>query len=225
MKQYLLLMSALLATGCSSTHVLLQPELSDGQEINYSRGRSKINSQSLFKPELAVLEYSEDEMVVGIGITNFTDKPLLLSEDNLVAERLSAGETEQAIIYHFDDLVKDAAKSGYSTAYQVGDVAASVGVSFIPFGGIVYSLGKLFYSLGSSQTAGSPEERVDQLTYSQLNNNYFRQQTVAPEVEYSGILKLGFDGDFEEGDKVTFKLTVGGQVENFVFICKESEKK
>jgi hypothetical protein len=88
-------------------------------------------------PELAVLEYSEDEMVVGIGVTNFTDKSLLVSEDSLTAERQAFGEEEiqSATIYHFEDLAQEAAKEGYNTAYQVGDTAVKYWCWFYSFRG------------------------------------------------------------------------------------------
>jgi hypothetical protein len=79
--------------------------------------------------------------------------------------------------------------------------------------------------LGSQQSTLSHEERVDQLTFSQLNKNYFRQQTIQPKEQYSGILKIGFEDDLEVGDRVMFKLIIGNQLETFNFTCKESDKK
>lgn len=228
MKKLTPLIAVLVLTGCSSTHVALQPNPTENQEITFLRGRNKLNSKSLFKPELAVLEYSEDEMVVSVGITNFMDKPLIVSENNLTAERYPADKDEkiqQGTIYHFEDLAEEAADSGYNTSYQVGDTAASIGASFVPFGGIVYAVGRLFYSLGSQHSTASHDERVDQLTFSQLNQNYFRQQTVAPKTQYSGILKIGFEDDLEVGDVITFKLHVNEQIEQFSFTCEQPEKK
>lgn len=223
MKSLIILFSILLA-GCSANRVQLEPQLINAQTVTYVRGSSKLNSQSLLKPELAVLEYSSDEMVIALAVTNLTVEPILFSEKNLTVNLLSSGELQAATIYRYEQLVGEAAEKGYNTAGQVGNTAVSIGASFIPFGGIALSVGRLFYSIGSQNTE-SYEERVDNLTFSQLNQNYIRQQTIEPGAKYSGILKIGFENDLEIGETIIFTLSAEDEIEKFIFNCEQPKGK
>ncbi|OQK16440.1 hypothetical protein AU255_00590 [Methyloprofundus sedimenti] len=218
------ILTAILITGCSATRVQLQPRLINDQTITYVRGNSKLNSQSVLKPELTIIEYSLDEMLISLTVTNTTSEPILFSESNLTVELLASGELQAGTVYTFEQLAKEAADRGYDTAAQAGNTAAGVGVGFIPFGGIIYSVGRLFYSVGS-QSSESYEERIDKLTFTQLNQNYLRQQTIEPGELYSGVLKIGFENDLEVGNTVIFSLSAGGEVEKFTFICEQAEEK
>lgn len=215
MKKLIILVTVLLA-GCSANRVQLEPQLSNGQTVTYDRGNVKINSQS----ELTVLEYSSDKMVVGLTVTNSSDVPVLFSENNLSVNQVSDGNLQAGTIYSFEEVAEEAADKGYDTAVQVGNTAASIGASFIPFGGIVYSVGRLIFSIGSQQSTESHEERVDRVAFSQLNKNYLRQQTIEPGAIYSGVLMIGFEDDLEAGDKVIFNLSIGDEVEKFDLVCQ-----
>lgn len=215
-----IIIGIVLLTGCSANRVQLEPQAINNQTVSYVRGSSKLNSQSLLKPELAIIEHSSDEMVIALSVTNTTMGPILFSENNLVANRLSADKLQPATIYRHKELVEEASEKGYQTAAKVGNTAASVGASFIPFGGIALSIGRLFYSIGSSNTE-SYEDRIDKITFSQLDKNYIRQHTIESTEKYSGILKIGFDDDLKPGDNVIFSLSAEGNVEKFVFKCRQ----
>ncbi len=224
MKKLVILLAVLLS-GCSSNRVKLEPQLSQGQTVSYARGSVKINSQSESNSELTILGYSSDKMVIGVTVNNFSDTPIEFSKNNLFVNQLSEGELLAGTIYSFEEVAEEAADKGYSTAVQVGQTAASIGASFIPFGGIAYSVGRLFYSIGSQQGTESHEERVDRLVFSQLNKNYLRQQTIEPGAKYSGILKIGFEDDLDAGDTVVFNLSVGNTVEKFNLECDQAREK
>ncbi len=209
--------------GCSANRVQFQPQITSNQTVTYDRGRSKLNSQSLLSPELIILEYSTDEVVIGLTVTNSTAYPILFSKDNLSVELVSTDEKYKGIVYSYEELVEEAADRGYETAAQVGNTAVGIGAGFIPFGSIVYSVGRLFYSIGS-QGSESHQERVDKLTFSKLNQNYLRLQTIEPGGRYSGILKIGFENDLEVGDTVVFSLSVENEVERFKYICEPSKE-
>lgn len=210
-------------TGCSANRVQIQPRIADNQTITYARGNSTLNSQSLLKPELVILEYSTDEIVIGLTVTNPTPQPMLFSKENLTVKRVSLDEKYQGVVYAYEELVVEAADKGYQTAAQVGSTAAGIGAGFIPFGGIAYSIGRLFYSIGS-QGSESYEERVDKITLSRLSQNYLRRQTIKPGGRYSGILKIGFENELEEGDAVIFTLSVNDEIETFNYICEASKE-
>lgn len=218
------IVTVVLLTGCSATRVELEPRLINNQTITYARGSSKLNSHSVMKPELTVIEYSTDEMLISLAVNNTTAEPILFAESNLTVELLASDELQAGTVYTFEQLAKEAADKGYDTAAQVGNTAAGIGVGFIPFGNIIYSIGRLFYSVGS-QSSESYEERIDKLTFTQLNQNYLRSQTIEPGGRYSGILKIGFENDLEVGDTVIFSLTAGGEVEKFNFNCEQAEEK
>ncbi len=209
--------------GCSTNRVQFQPQVADNQTITYARGSSKLNSQSLLNPELMILEYSSDQIVIGLAVTNTTPHPILFSESNLAVELISLDETYKGVIYSYEELVEEAADRGYQTAAQVGNTAVGIGAGFIPFGSIVYSVGRLFYSIGS-QGSESHQERVDKLTFSKLNKNYLRLQTIEPGGQYSGIVKIGFETDLEAGDIIVISLSVTDEIEKFKYICEEGLK-
>lgn len=219
----IIILAFIFVAGCSSSRVQLQPQVINDQTITYDRGGSKLNSQSLLKPELSVLEYSSDEMVVGLTVTNVTINPILFSETNLSVDLLASGELQAGTVYSYEQLAEEAVDKGYDTAVQVGNTAASIGVGFIPFGHVFYSVGRLFYSIGSQNTE-SYEERIDKLTFSQLHKNYLRKQTIKPGERYSGILKVGFDNAIEAGNTVVFSLSAGSEVEKFNYICELPEE-
>lgn len=216
----ILLLSVILLAGCSANRVKLEPHVINNQTVTFVRGSSKLNSNALLKAELAVLEYSSNEMVIALSVTNPALESILFSENNLTANRLALGVLQHAIVFQYDELVGEASEKGYGTAGKVGNTAISIGASFIPFGGIALSVGRLFYDIGSSSASESHEERVERLTYSQLDKNYIRRQTIEPGGQYSGILKIGFEDDLEAGDSVIFTLSAEGDIEKFVFKCK-----
>jgi hypothetical protein len=218
MKKFIIL-TLIFLNACSSDRVLVKPQLSDGQTVTYERGKSKLRSKSSLKPELIVMDYSYDEMIIGVTISNSTSEAITFSEKNVEVELLSEDEPEAVTVYSFEQLAEEAAERGGDTAKQVGGTAASIGAGFIPFGSIAYSVGRLFYSLGSS--TGGHEKRIDSLTFSQLSQVYLRQQTVEPDSDYSGILKIGFEDELEEGDTIIFKVSSGDTIEKFKFICEE----
>ncbi|MCK5830849.1 MAG: hypothetical protein KAH20_11165 [Methylococcales bacterium] len=220
----IILLAFILVTGCSSNRVQLQPKVTNNQTVSYDRGGSKLNSQSLLKPELSVLDYSSDEIVIGLTVTNSTINPILFSEKNLNVNLLASGELQAGTVYNYEQMAEEAVDKGYDTAVQVGNTAASIGVGFIPFGHVFYSVGRLFYSIGSQNTE-SHEERIDKLTFSQMNRNYLRKQTIKPGARYSGILKIGFDDDLEVGDTVIFSVSGEDEVEKFQFTCEQAEEK
>lgn len=211
-------------TGCSTSRVQLQPEVVNSQKVTYVRGGSKLNSQSLMKPELTVLEYSADNMAIALTVTNFTTEPILFSEENLKVDLRVSDELQAGTVYSYESVAEDAVDKGYDTAVQVGTTAASIGAGFVPFGSIVYSVGRLFYSIGS-QNSESYEERVDKIVFSQLTQKYLRKQTVSPGESYSGILKIGFENNLEAGNTVIFSLFAGNEVEKFSFTCEQQVEK
>lgn len=213
-----------LLVGCSANRVQLEPQLINNQTVTYSRGSSQLNSPSRFKPELAILEYSSDEMVIALSITNSTNEPILFSENNIKVKLLSSGELHDASIYNYGQVVEEAADKGYNTAAQVGNTAVNIGSGFIPFGGIALSVGRLFYSLGSQNVESSYQDRVDKIAFSNLNQ-YIRRHTIAAGEQYSGVLKIGFEEDLEEGNAVVFTLNVENEIEKFIFDCDELKGK
>jgi hypothetical protein len=222
MKKLFILIFIFIA-GCSTNRVQFQPQLAGNQTVTYARGSSKLNSQSLLNPEVMILEYSSDQIVIGLSVTNTTTQSILFSKNNLTVELISPDETYKGVIYSYEELVEEAADRGYKTTAQVGNTAVGIGAGFIPFGSIVYSVGRLFYSIGSQGTE-SHQERVDKLTFSKLNKNYLRLQTIEPGGQYSGIVKIGFETDLEAGDIVVFSLSVKDEIEKFKYICEEGLK-
>lgn len=218
-----LIIVTIFLAGCSTNRVQLQPQLTANQTITYARGSSKLNSQSLLKPELTILEYSFDEMVISLTVTNSTSDSILFSEKNLVVDLFSSDKLQAGIVYSFEQLKEEAADRNYDTTVKVGSTAVGIGAGFIPFGSIVYSIGNLFYSIGNQ--ADSYEERVDKRTFSQLNQNYIRKQTISSGERYSGILKIGFENNFEVKDSIIFSLSARDEVEKFKYICKQAEEK
>lgn len=215
----IIILTLILLNACSSDRVLVQPQLSDDQTVTYERGKSKILSKSILKPELIIMDYSYDEMIIGLTISNTTFEAITFSEKNVEVELLSDDELEAATVYSFEQLAEEAAERGEDAMEQVGGTAASIGAGFVPFGSIAYSVGRLFYSLGSS--SGGHEKRIDSLTFSQLSQVYLRQQTVEPDSNYSGVLKIGFEDELEEGDTIIFSVSSGEKIEKFKFICEE----
>ena len=209
-----------LLSGCSSSRVQVSPQATDDQKITYVRGGAKVHSQSTLKAELTVLDYSYNEMVIGLSVTNSTLESMIFSEKSVVVERIVDGEIETAQVFNFEQLTEQASERGYKTAALVGRTTVGIGASFIPFGGIAYSIGSLFYAIGS-QDSGH-QERVDKLVYSQMSKDYLRQQTVEPSGRYSGVLKIGFDDELEPEDKVIFTVSdSNNNVEKFNFICEK----
>ncbi len=217
-------MIVFLMIGCSSNRVQLNPRALDDQKVSYARGGVKLHSQSTLKSELTVLDYSYDEMILAVSITNSTLEPLLFSDKNVTADSLVSEEMKTAHVYNFQQLTEEAAEKGYNTAALVGNTAAGIGAGFVPFGGIAYSVGRLFYTLGSQDSEGH-QDRVDKLVYSQMNQNYLRQQTVAPGETYSGILKISFEDSLEPENKVIIQIAVGDETDKFNFICEEAVAK
>ena len=219
----IIILSFLFITGCSSTRVMIHPQTENNQTISYARGGTVLHSQAMLKPELTIIDYAYNEMVIGLSVTNTTSEPILFSEKNIRIELLTSEESQQATIYSFEQLIEEAAERGESALYLVGNTAVGIGVGFIPFGGIAYSVGHLFYSL-SGNNSQSHQDRVDALTFSQLNQNYLRQQTIEPKNSYAGILKIGFEDDLEEGDTITFQVSAGNEIENFNYTCESPPK-
>jgi uncharacterized protein YceK len=217
------LLLAILLTGCSASRVQIHPIVINNQAVTYARGNIKLNSQTGLKPELTILDYSLDEILIGLTVTNTTNESILFSEKNLTVDLVASDKSEVGTVYTFDQLAEEAADEGYDTATQVGSTAAGIGSGFIPFGSIAYSIGRLFYSVGS-QSAASHEENIDKLTYTQLNSTYLRQHTLEPEASYSGILKIGFADDIKAGDTIIFTLSAGGEVEKFKFNCQQAKE-
>lgn len=223
MKKSIIFLIILAISGCSSNRVQLNPRAINNQKVSYARGGAKFHSQSTLKSELTVLDYSYDEMVIGISITNSTKESILFSEKNVTVNLLVSGEIQATHVYNFEQLAAEAAEKGYKTAALVGNTAAGIGAGFVPFGGIAYSVGRLFFALGS-QDEGH-QERVDKLTYSQMNQNYLRQQTIVPDETYSGFLKIAFEGILEPENTVIVQIAVGDEIEKFNFICEEAVEK
>ena len=218
----IIILTLLFVTGCSSNRVMIHPQTESDQTISYARGGTVLHSQTALKPELTIIDYAYDEMVIGLSVTNTTQEPILFSEKNLQVELHTSEQSQSAIVYSFDQLIEEAAERGNSALYQVGNTAVGIGAGFIPFGGIAFSVGHLFYSLGGSNQ--THQERVDALTFSQLNQNYLRQQTIKPDSSYTGILKIGFENDLEEGDTITFQVSAGDEIEKFNFVCEKPLK-
>lgn len=218
MKQ-LIILSIMFLSACSSNRVLVQPQAINNQIVAYDRGASSLHSQSFLKPELAVMDYSSDEMIISLSITNTTLQPISFSEKNIEVELITAEELQPAIVYNFEQLAEEAAERGESNVALAGNTAAGIVSSFIPFGSIAYSVGRLFYSIGNNTTGH--QKRIDALTFSQLNKNYLRQQTVETGSSYSGILKIGFENALEEGNGIIFRVSAGNEIEEFHFICNE----
>ena len=206
---------------CSSSRILLHPKKSESQTVSYSRGISILQSQETLNPEFSIMDYSENEMIIGLTVTNITSEPLTISEQNLKAELTSGEEIHHAKIYDYEQLIKESADRSNENLALAGNTAAGIGAGFIPFGGIALSVGKLFYTVGN----GSEEhqKRIDSFTFSQLNQHYFRLQTLQPSEKYSGFLKIGFDQNFKAKDKIAFHFVYDDQTETFTYSCKETE--
>ncbi len=222
MKVFLILV-IMLITACSSNRVLIHPQVMDNQAISYDRGGPKLQSHTILQPELKILDYSFDQMVVALAVTNATSSPILFSDQNLKVAVVNEEKSVPATVFSFEQIVEQAAEAGGSTAAKVGDTAVGIGVGFIPFGGIAYTVGKLFYSIGS-QDSETHQKRIDSITFSQINKNYLRKQTIVPGDSYSGILKVGFGDDLQEGDKIIFQVIGNEETETFNFVCKNPPK-
>lgn len=218
MKQLIILI-IIFIYGCSSNRILIHPQAFNDQTVTYFRGSSRLHSQSFLILELAIMDYSFDEMIINLSVTNTRLEPILFSEKNIEVEWLARDEIQPATVYSFDQLAEEAVEKGESNLVLVGDTAAGIGASIIPFGNIAYKVGKLFYSIGIN-TDGH-QKRIDAFVFSQLNKNYLRQQTVEPGSSYSGILKIGFKNNLKEGDLIIFRVSVGNEIEEFNFICNE----
>lgn len=216
----LIILTIIFISACSSNRVLVKPQVINDQTISYVRGNTRLHSQTFLESELTILDYSYDEMVISLTINNTSAESITITEKNIKVELLNTeGVQQKASIYSYDQLATEVAENSDNTLGQVGGTAAGIGASFIPFGSIAYSIGRLFYSIGSN-TEGH-QKRIDKLTYSQLSQLYFRQQTVEPESSYSGILKIGFEEELEEGDKIIFSVRSSLGIESFNFTCKD----
>ena len=212
-------------SGCASNSVQLEPKAVNKQQIAYERGGAKFHSQAASKFELTILDYTQNEMVIGVSVTNSTSEPMPYSEKNVTVEWVYKDEVKNAHIYNFEELAEEAGEKGYRTGKLVASTAAGIGASFIPFGGIAYSVGSLFYAIGSQDSKGGHQQRIDKLVYSQLDKNYLRRQTIAPGETYSGILKIGFEDTLEAENIIVINVAVGDESEKFHFTCKEALKK
>ena len=211
-------------SGCASNSVQLDPKAINSQKISYERGGAKFHSKAASKFELTILDYTQNEMVIGVSVTNSTLEPIPYSEKNITVEWVYKDEVKQAHIYNFEELAEVAEEKGYRTGTLVASTAAGIGASFIPFGGIAYSVGSMFYAIGSQNSTGH-QQRIDKLVYSQLNKNYLRRQTIAPGETYSGILKIGFDDSLKAENTIVIQIAVGDELEKFHFTCKEINEK
>jgi hypothetical protein len=219
MKKIIIVLTLLFITGCSSKRVMLHPQTVENQTITYARGGAVLHSQTTLKPELTIIDYSIDEMLIGLSVTNTTPNPILFSEKNIQIDLLTSEGSQRATVYSFEQLREEAAESDDSSLYDAGNTAVGIGVGFIPFGGIAFSVGQLVYSLGDKNNQTN-QNRIDALTFSQLHQNYLRKHTIEPESSYAGILKIGFENDLEEGDIITFHVITEGEIEKFNFTCK-----
>ncbi len=217
--KFFLIPAIMLLVACSSNRVVIHPQVLNKQTITYARGGPQLHSQTILQPELTILDYSYDEMVAALTVTNTTSEPILFSEKNLKVELSRSGDLIPATVYSYEQIVEQASEAGGSTAARVGDTAVGIGVGFIPFGGIAYTVGKLFYSL-SSQNNEAHQKRIDSITFSQMNKNYLRKQTLQPGEDYSGIVKIGFEDDLQEGDQIIFQVIENNETEKFNFVCK-----
>jgi len=219
MKAFLIPVIIMLITACSSNRVIIHPQVMNKQTITYARGGPQLHSQTILQPELTILDYSYDQMVAALTVTNTTSEPILFSEQNLKVEVVNAEKSVPATVFSYEQIVEQAAEAGGSAAARVGDTAVGIGVGFIPFGGIAYTVGKLFYSLGN-QDSETHQKRIDSITFSQMNKNYLRKQTLQSGDSYSGIVKIGFEDDLQEGDKIIFQVIGNEETEKFNFVCK-----
>jgi len=212
-------------SGCASTNsVQLDAKAVNKQQISYERGGAKFHSQAASKFELTILDFVQNEMVIGVSVTNSTLEPIPYSEKNVTAEWVYKDEVKEPHIYNFKELAEEAEEKGYRTGKLVASTAVGIGASFIPFGGIAYSVGSLFYAIGSQDSKGH-QQRIDKLVYSQLNKNYLRRQTIAPGETYSGILKIGFEDALKAENTIVIQVAVGDESEKFHFTCKEIKEK
>jgi hypothetical protein len=218
MKKYIFL-TIMLICGCSSNRVLIQPQAVNDQAVVHNRGAYSLHSHSPLKLKLAILDYAYDEIIISLSTTNTSSEPILFSEKNIEVELLASEELQPAFIYSYEQLTEEAAEKGESNLALIGNTVAGIGASFIPFGNIAYSVGRLFYSL--NENTEEHQKRIDAFTFSQLNQNYLRQQSIEPGSTYSGILKIGFENDLEKGDDIIFRVSAGNEVEEFSFTCNE----
>lgn len=202
---------------------MVQPQASTEQTVTFVRGQPRLHAKSFLNPELTLMDYSYDEMVIGLTLSNTTSESIVFSEKNIKVELHSEDEIQSATVYSFEQLAEDAAEREEDTLEQVGGTAASIGAGFIPFGSVAYSVGNLFYSIGND--TNGHQKRLDSLTFSQLSQVYLRQHTLEPESSYSGILKIGFEDELEAGDSIIFHVSSGDNIEKFKFICEEQTAK
>lgn len=214
------ILAIVILSACSAKRVVIHPQAMNKQTITYARGGPKLKSQTALQPELTILDYSYDQMVIALTVTNTTSEPILFSEQNLQVELLGAEQSVLATVYSYEQIVEQAEEAGVSTAARVGDTAVGIGVGFIPFGGIAYTVGKLFYSLGN-QDSESHQKRINSITFSQMDKNYLRKQTIQPGESYSGIVKIGFEDDLQEGETIIFQVKANDETEKFNFVCKD----
>ena len=197
--------------------VQIKTEETEQQQTTFMRGTVMLSSQKR-KLELSVLDYSYNEMVIAISVANESEENFVFSGENVEVLQQRLGNIYPAKIYDYEELLVNAANdANYATLSDFGSKALSVGTSFIPFGDVVVSLGNALLSM--AEQGVSHQERINSLVTAQLNQMYLRQHTLKPTSDYGGILKIQFPAELIKGDRVTFNIAIGDEIESFNFIC------
>jgi hypothetical protein len=209
---------SILNTGCSSQNrVSIAASPTPQQNTAFMRGGVKLSSKN-HKIALTVVDYSTTEMLAAISLANDKTQPFLFSEKNISVQHFRSDKTVNAKVYSYEELRAENSNSDNSALGQIGATAASIGSSFIPFGSIAMSLGYLAYSLYDQDNTN--KNRIDSLVAAQLDQLYLRQNTIEPQQEYEGIVKIGFSEELKVGDKVLFNLILDDKTEGFTFVCQ-----
>lgn len=212
--QFLLLILALMlaVTGCSSNRVLVQPVAEENQSVSYERGQLQLAAEASNPLELTIVDYSGDEMIIEVSVSNNGDDPFDFSDQSVKGKIISPDQHYPVNILRYDTFLKNRNDSSDNMWRKTGATAVSVGSAFIPYGGIASSVAQLLFSL-NQETSVSLQDRIDAQAY-------LRRHTVEPNTDYGGRLKIGLPKQLESGDVLMFQVSSADEVQDFRFICR-----
>ena len=217
----LILVVAIMITGCSTTsQVMIDPVADGDQQVTFSQGYMTLASDKGHRLAVSIIDYSENEMVIGVSLLNNGEQPLHFSERNITGTLIRSTQHWSAKVYPYPEIAGQYS-GGANYAFQMAELGMAVlgiGARFVPFGSIAMSAGKMLYSLSRSAPQ-SNRKRMDQALEKWIQS-YLREHTVMPGDRSGGVVKIGFDDHFEIGDTIQFQVSADDEVKMFQFLCK-----
>ncbi len=209
----LMLATLLTVAGCSSNRVLVQPVVEENQSISYDKGQLQLKDKASNPLELTIVDYSGDEMIIEVSVSNTGDDPFDFSDQSVKGKIISPDRHYPVNILRYDTFLRNSSTSSDDIWRRTGSTAVSVGSAFIPYGGIASSVAKLLLSI--NQEARTPQQnRIDA-------RSYLRRHTVEPNTDYGGKLKISLPKPLESGDVLMFEVSsAADEIQDFQFICR-----